>query len=107
MFMSPALARRRTSSLSLHDALPIFSDARAEDVQEGEALVQDTLLDQLRQVLLFTAETAGDEGGACGQRQGNGIDRCLDRKSTRLNSSHRCISYAVFCLKKTYNWTST
>src|SRR5437762_8963732 len=25
---------------------------------------------------------------------------CLDRKSTRLNSSHRCISYAVFCLKK-------
>src|SRR5437762_4143706 len=27
-----------------------------------------------------------------------------DRKSTRLNSSHRCISYAVFCLKKkTYN----
>src|SRR5437879_9815345 len=24
-----------------------------------------------------------------------------DRKSTRLNSSHRCISYAVFCLKKT------
>src|SRR5437879_13484563 len=29
----------------------------------------------------------------------------VDRKSTRLNSSHRCISYAVFCLKKktTYN----
>src|SRR5437764_15390603 len=25
---------------------------------------------------------------------------CADRKSTRLNSSHRCISYAVFCLKK-------
>src|SRR3970282_2405175 len=25
---------------------------------------------------------------------------CLDRKSTRLNSSHRCISYAVFCLEK-------
>src|ERR1017187_6520039 len=25
---------------------------------------------------------------------------CFDRKSTRLNSSHRCISYAVFCLKK-------
>src|ERR1017187_2328474 len=29
------------------------------------------------------------------------LDRAmLDRKSTRLNSSHRCISYAVFCLKK-------
>src|SRR5437762_7045798 len=28
------------------------------------------------------------------------LDGDLDRKSTRLNSSHRCISYAVFCLKK-------
>src|SRR5207248_8011647 len=27
-------------------------------------------------------------------------DREVDRKSTRLNSSHRTISYAVFCLKK-------
>src|SRR5437764_8385252 len=27
-------------------------------------------------------------------------DLVRDRKSTRLNSSHRCISYAVFCLKK-------
>src|SRR5260221_10638524 len=27
-------------------------------------------------------------------------DRFLDRKSTRLNSSHTVISYAVFCLKK-------
>src|SRR5437879_13721354 len=31
------------------------------------------------------------------------IDETLDRKSTRLNSSHRCISYAVFCLKKKIN----
>src|SRR5437763_7524277 len=28
------------------------------------------------------------------------VRTALDRKSTRLNSSHRCISYAVFCLKK-------
>ena len=28
------------------------------------------------------------------------IEHCLDRKSTRLNSSHITISYAVFCLKK-------
>src|SRR3712207_7243943 len=28
------------------------------------------------------------------------LDRVLDRKSTRLNSSHANISYAVFCLKK-------
>src|SRR5947209_9339856 len=27
-------------------------------------------------------------------------DQCIDRKSTRLNSSHANISYAVFCLKK-------
>src|SRR5437879_10065361 len=31
---------------------------------------------------------------------GQGLRRQRDRKSTRLNSSHRCISYAVFCLKK-------
>src|ERR1017187_10592388 len=29
-----------------------------------------------------------------------GDQETRDRKSTRLNSSHRCISYAVFCLKK-------
>src|SRR3970282_2921010 len=34
-----------------------------------------------------------------------GCVRVQDRKSTRLNSSHRCISYAVFCLKKTYRIT--
>src|SRR5436189_4630496 len=28
------------------------------------------------------------------------LAHATDRKSTRLNSSHRCISYAVFCLKK-------
>src|SRR5437879_8111526 len=31
---------------------------------------------------------------------GREVDMRPDRKSTRLNSSHRCISYAVFCLKK-------
>src|SRR5690606_42043533 len=30
----------------------------------------------------------------------DGFGECLDRKSTRLNSSHVKISYAVFCLKK-------
>src|SRR3712207_8824631 len=42
-----------------------------------------------------TARGAGSDGSACGLQQG---DR--DRKSTRLNSSHANISYAVFCLKK-------
>src|SRR5437867_7756562 len=32
------------------------------------------------------------------------IERRPDRKSTRLNSSHRTISYAVFCLKKKKNY---
>src|SRR5947208_7268897 len=38
------------------------------------------------------------ESGRAG-RDGDPAD-CLDRKSTRLNSSHQIISYAVFCLKK-------
>src|SRR2546427_9633827 len=37
-------------------------------------------------------------GGGC--RAGRGVASQRDRKSTRLNSSHRQISYAVFCLKK-------
>src|SRR5437879_11237757 len=41
-----------------------------------------------------------DAGGRVDDR---GPDRSEDRKSTRLNSSHRCISYAVFCLKKKKN----
>src|SRR5438477_6045025 len=42
------------------------------------------------------------ENGNVGR--GRGItERGLDRKSTRLNSSHMSISYAVFCLKKKKN----
>src|SRR3712207_6874361 len=37
---------------------------------------------------------------AAARLQAVGRDRRLDRKSTRLNSSHANISYAVFCLKK-------
>src|SRR5437879_7635622 len=36
----------------------------------------------------------------CHARADAGDFKGSDRKSTRLNSSHRCISYAVFCLKK-------
>src|SRR3712207_8014576 len=47
--------------------------------------------------------------GLLGVSQGQGVgqqDRGLrrDRKSTRLNSSHANISYAVFCLKKKKSW---
>src|SRR5689334_24364600 len=40
------------------------------------------------------------------RRLGEG-DLLLDRKSTRLNSSHSSISYAVFCLKKKTNHSSS
>src|SRR5471030_3435635 len=49
---------------------------------------------------LFRSEEAGDqveEGGLAGTIRS---DDGADRKSTRLNSSHLGISYAVFCLKK-------
>src|SRR2546422_5514721 len=38
--------------------------------------------------------------GGSGRAGGTRVLRALDRKSTRLNSSHGYISYAVFCLKK-------
>src|SRR5437867_8928311 len=42
-----------------------------------------------------------DGAGIYGMRRFSGSETDLaDRKSTRLNSSHRTISYAVFCLKK-------
>src|SRR2546430_12886173 len=46
-----------------------------------------------------TAAT-GDRGGMRTATLDSLIDRVEDRKSTRLNSSHSQISYAVFCLKK-------
>src|SRR5437764_3095527 len=39
----------------------------------------------------------------CGKYKRVRYKGIIDRKSTRLNSSHRCISYAVFCLKKKKN----
>src|SRR5205814_5058554 len=54
---------------------------------------------------LFRSVTAFDDGAGglavvALNRSGTGIPFDLDRKSTRLNSSHLGISYAVFCLKK-------
>src|SRR5205085_8435639 len=51
------------------------------------------------------AKSLSPGGGGCARRQEKEISRKtavrkLDRKSTRLNSSHSQISYAVFCLKK-------
>src|SRR5437870_9781827 len=46
------------------------------------------------------AHQAGREAGCDLGRRVGGTPTRLDRKSTRLNSSHVAISYAVFCLKK-------
>src|SRR3712207_8447427 len=49
----------------------------------------------------------GGDGGVVGAEQGDARvvrPRPPDRKSTRLNSSHANISYAVFCLKKKINY---
>src|ERR1039458_10769150 len=48
---------------------------------------------------LFRSETACGTVGSCPRRSPQ-LFSPLDRKSTRLNSSHLGISYAVFCLKK-------
>src|SRR5258708_23167243 len=65
-------------TLSLHDALPIsFKVPEVVDAFHHPPV------------------------GECAQRLGEPSDRgAEDRKSTRLNSSHQIISYAVFCLKK-------
>src|SRR5260221_5812064 len=63
-------------TLSLHDALPICLRGRCQ--REGP---------------LPPARHPGGAGGRSARARG-------DRKSTRLNSSHTVISYAVFCLKK-------
>src|SRR5437764_11713555 len=79
-FFNPS-APAEISTLSLHDALPIL--AGEGDVPGRRA--------RRAQVQLARVERAQEGlGGRIGR----------DRKSTRLNSSHRCISYAVFCLKK-------
>src|SRR5690554_7586606 len=74
-------------TLSLHDALPIFL----------VDLVVDTLLESAGDLgeVLVPAGAVGDRAGD--DQRGPGL---RDRKSTRLNSSHVRISYAVFCLKK-------
>src|SRR5439155_26190567 len=45
----------------------------------------------------------GQKRGRGDQPNENAVHDRLDRKSTRLNSSHVAISYAVFCLKKKTN----
>src|SRR3712207_9002556 len=86
-------------TLSLHDALPIylaFGDRGKKFIQEV-ARFPETLLPP-------TIGKLWSRKGTLFQAARVGLRRVkLDRKSTRLNSSHANISYAVFCLKKKHN----
>src|SRR5437773_9151014 len=86
-------------TLSLHDALPIFFLA----ISAGQALAEDNsslkvAWDKVERVLNTTATLQVVVNPPL--RRGSPIHDRVDRKSTRLNSSHITISYAVFCLKK-------
>src|SRR5437588_2150976 len=85
-FFFTATATTEIYTLSLHDALPI-------SFQDGNLYV--IAVDKL--IKYENAEANLDNLG-----QGKVVydDMPSDRKSTRLNSSHTVISYAVFCLKK-------
>src|SRR5207253_8896098 len=79
-------------TLSLHDALPILPKARAKKLATSRVTLRQIFEDNfMTGPSSLIRKTAID-------RVGNEI--ILDRKSTRLNSSHVAISYAVFCLKK-------
>src|SRR5206468_9410344 len=83
-------------TLSLHDALPIlnFTKGLVDLGAECGVLVTAvspaaTRTERWDQLMEQQAKAAGKT-----------VDEIRDRKSTRLNSSHDQISYAVFCLKK-------
>src|SRR5437764_8878940 len=76
-------------TLSLHDALPISGVAPGRS--DGPAA---------RSQLSDNGSLHRVHGLPGPQRDSSAWSHARDRKSTRLNSSHRCISYAVFCLKK-------
>src|SRR2546430_11881380 len=75
-------------TLSLHDALPIFHLARGNDAVMRRGLENVLRAAVAHRVSRFVHISSVAVYGS------------QDRKSTRLNSSHSQISYAVFCLKK-------
>src|SRR3712207_7556672 len=89
-------------TLSLHDALPIWGPALGggEELvapgREGEHLAARLAGAPRVGVRRVARERRARERGRRERLRGE----ARDRKSTRLNSSHANISYAVFCLKK-------
>src|SRR5437870_1868021 len=78
-------------TLSLHDALPIFDCHTSDSTESWENFARETPLKQTARRMLLMVD-------AINKQNFKGVRS--DRKSTRLNSSHVAISYAVFCLKK-------
>src|SRR5205085_10994162 len=94
-------------TLPLHDALPISDPLMTlrSPVWPIVAEVQLTpLSEHRREYLTYEGPISGNRGDvkrvASGRYDLAGDTFHVDRKSTRLNSSHSQISYAVFCLKK-------
>src|SRR5437870_10939481 len=82
-------------TLSLHDALPIFP-CLMQRVSLLFGAVRRGLYRRLpRGVITSPPMSPSQPVGPT-----TAPNRTIDRKSTRLNSSHVAISYAVFCLKK-------
>src|SRR5206468_13112996 len=88
-----------TYTLSLHDALPIYGQLRPHGLAPGGAdgPVPEDHERELRQQHPPEEQMRVHAAHSGGQVEREGA---ADRKSTRLNSSHDQISYAVFCLKK-------
>src|SRR5256885_3776030 len=84
-------------TLSLHDALPISSSS-APERQDWAAYGGGPLNDHYSPLAQINRENVSQLQVAWTFDTGE-----PDRKSTRLNSSHLVISYAVFCLKKKTN----
>src|SRR5690625_6180606 len=65
-------------------------------------LSEEVVLTELRTIAgdYLDDEVIQNISSTIGERTSGGADLLKDRKSTRLNSSHVAISYAVFCLKK-------
>src|SRR5690242_21302110 len=85
---------REAGTRGLHS----FPTRRSSDLADGEDDVGALGGQRLGGLETQAGVRAGDDGGAAGLI-GN-VGGGPDRKSTRLNSSHMSISYAVFCLKK-------